>query len=173
MKEGTDRVKWERNGPLYELKQGTRVLVSLRYEALKTCIFYIGTQVFEIRRQGFWNPAYYITQHETEIASLKHQFWGSKGSIKFAEGTVYQVEYKYKNTLTLCIIDNNTEVLRYFVIQENNKRQAFLQLGIIMEDAERLLLLSTLAMVLFLSIFNEFNGKDGEDVIFDLIHLAS
>lgn len=173
MIEKANSLKWKRKGRLYELQQQGEILVQLQYEAAKNCLFKIGNQPFEVQRKGFWNPTYHVLQNETAIASLNHQFWGSKGLIHFQNGAIYQVEYKYKNILTLCISDNDSEILRYFVKSENNKQEGILQLGITMEDAERLLLLVTIAMVVFLSIFNEFNTDDGDEIALDLIHLAS
>ncbi|MFN7118052.1 MAG: hypothetical protein ACK4TA_14725 [Saprospiraceae bacterium] len=166
-------LRWERRDQHYELKQQHETLVRLQYDAIKDCVFSLGNQQYAIHRAGFWNPVYIILQQHKTIATLRHSFWGSGGNIQFSDSAVYQVEYKYKNTLTLCILDADKELLRYYVIKENNKNQGFLQLGIHMEDAERLLQLATLAMVVFLSIFNEFNSNGGDDVIIDLIHLAS
>ncbi len=116
---------------------------------------------YEIHREGFWNQRYIVTKDGKEEATLSHNFWGSKGRIQFAEGITFCSDYKYKNILTLRFLDGESEILRYHVEGDSGKQFAEFSLGIAIVDAEKLLLMTALGMVMFLNIFNEFNG--GED----------
>lgn len=69
-------------------------------------------------------------------------------------------------------MDGDLEILSYHVGMDNGKRNAVLNLGVAMVDADRLLLLTTLGMVIFLNIFNEFKDE-GDEADFLLLVTAS
>lgn len=160
-----ETLQWKKVDNTYFLTSREEELIILQYHPTHKNIFWIGDEAYEVVRSGFWSFRYTITKNGLPWAELKHRFWGSKGDITFADGSQYTSDYHYKNTLTLRFLDHEQEILRYHVGEEENKKKAILTPGIIMADGERLLQLSALGMIIFLSIFNEFDESGGGDLI--------
>lgn len=160
-----NNLTWKKVGDAYYLVSASEELVKLLYELTGTSSFWMNNDIYLVRRSGFWNQRYTVYNNNEEVVSVAHKFWGSKGKIQFSDGAQYVSDYNYKNTLTLRFLDNGTEILSYHVGSENGKQQTVLNLGIALIDAERLLILATLGMVMFLNIFNEFKEDDGDFLV--------
>lgn len=157
-----NNLTWQKKGDAYYLASPIEELVKLQYEPTGSTTFWLNQETFEVKRSGFWNQRYCVFKKNLEIVSVSHNFWGSKGSIKFSNGGYYTSDYTYKNTLTLLFLDGSTEILSYHVSKKNDKHEIILNLGIALVDAERVLILATLGMVMFLNIFNEFKEDNGD-----------
>jgi len=159
-------LSWKKTGDSYYLASRSEELVKLQYEPDNKIVFWMNNEVYEVRRSGLWNQRYSVSRNNREVVSVSHNFWGSKGKINFSDGAQYTSDYKYKNTLTLRFLEGDSEVLSYHVGLDGGKRNAVFNLGVAMVDADRLLLLAALGMVMFLNIFNEFNDEgDGADLL--------
>jgi hypothetical protein len=165
-------LSWKKTGDAYYLASPSEEFVKLLYEANKI-VFWTNEEVYEVRRSGLWNQRYTVCKNNQEVVSVSHNFWGSKGKISFSDGTLFTSEYKYKNTLTLRFLDRESEILSYHVGMEDGKRKTVFNLGVALVDAERLLLLATLGMVMFLNIFNEFKDSEDDADILLLVTAAS
>lgn len=155
-------MNWNKEGELYKLTNGNETLLTLRYSLSKATIFQIGKQQYTIEKKGFWRPYYLIYKGETLVATLRHDFWGSKGRLELANHTLYQVEYKFKSTLTLRFLHQEQEILSYHVETNGVVSKAVFRVGIVIVDEELLLVLAATGMTIFLGIFNEFNTDDGD-----------
>ncbi len=155
-------MNWIKEGELYKLVNGSETLLTLKYNLLRATIFHIANQEYSIEKKGFWRPYYLIYKGETLVATLRHDFWGSKGRLELANHTVYQVEYKFKNTLTLRFLHQDQEILSYHVETTGVVSKAVFRVGIVIVDEELLLVLAATGMTVFLGIFNEFNTDDGD-----------
>jgi hypothetical protein len=164
-KSSMNTLTWKKVGDAYYLASPSEELVKLQYELTGKNVFWLNHEVYEVRRSGFWNQRYAVYKNNQEVVSVSHNFWGSKGKIQFSDGTHYSSDYNYKNTLTLSFLDAGAEIVSYCVGTENGKQQTILNLGIALVDAERLLVLTTLGMVMFLNIFNEFKEDDGDFLV--------
>jgi hypothetical protein len=160
LKSNMNNLRWYKTGDAYYLASPAEELVKLQFELVGKTLFWMNHEVYEVRRSGFWNQRYAVYKNNKEVVSVSHNFWGSKGNIKFTDGIEYTSDYKYKNTLTLLFLDGDAEILSYHVGNEKGKHQTIFNPGIALVDAERLLLLATLGMVMFLNIFNEFKEDD-------------
>ena len=160
-----ENLAWKKKGDAYYLASPTQELVKLHYELIHKVVFWVSDEVYEVQRSGLWNQRYAVYRNNEEVLSVSHNFWGSKGKINFSDGSNYATDYKYKNNLTLRFLDGESEILSYSVGMENGKRKAIFDIGIALIDAERLLLLATLGMVMFLNIFSEFNDGLNNDLL--------
>lgn len=165
-------LQWKKVDNTYFLTSREEELIILQYHPINKNIFWIGDEAYEVVRKGFWSFRYTITKNNRPWAELKHRFWGSKGDITFVDGSHYTSDYQYKNILTLRFLDQSHEILRYHVGEVDNKKKAILTPGIIMADGERLLQLSALGMIIFLSIFNEFD-ESGDGDVASIVSFAS
>jgi hypothetical protein len=155
-------MNWNKEDELYKLTNGNETLLTLRYSLSKATIFQIGKQQYTIEKKGFWRPYYLIYKDETLVATLRHDFWGSKGRLELANHTLYQVEYKFKNTLTLRFLYQEQEILSYHVETNGVVSKAVFRVGVVIVDEELLLVLAATGMTIFLGIFNEFNTDDDD-----------
>lgn len=153
---------WRKVGDAYYLASAGEELVKLQYELVNKTTFWMNNEVYEVKRSGFWNQRYAVQRNHQEVVNVSHSFWGSTGKISFSDGTRYVSVYQYSNTLTMRFMEGSHEILRYHVGTESGIRKPVFTPGIALVDADKLLLLATLGMVMFLNIFNEFN--DGDDV---------
>jgi hypothetical protein len=163
---------WNKTGDLYYLESPSEKLVQLHYEPANKISFRINDESYELKRTGFWNQRYTVYKNNQVVVKLSHNFWGSTGKINFSDGTQYMSDYKNKNTLALRLLDGESEILSYQEGLEDGKRKAILLLGVALVDAEKILLLATLGMVMFLNIFNEFKDE-GDDAGFLLLATAA
>jgi hypothetical protein len=152
---------WKKTGDAYYLASPAEELVKLQFEDTDRAIFWMSNEIYEVKRSGFWNQRYTVLRDSQEMVSVSHTFWGSQGKLRFVDGARYDCDYNYKNTLTLRFLDTGSEILSYYVGKGGGKPQAIINLGIALVDAERLVILATLGMVMFLNIFNEFKEDDG------------
>lgn len=165
---------WTKSGDQYLLASPKQELVKLRYQSIGKTTFWLNEVTYEVKRSEFSNRRYTVYASDQQVLSLRNNFWGSKGIIQFPDGTQYLSDYTRKNTLTLHFLDPDTEILSYSVETSSGRQQVVLNLGWALLDADRLLLLATLGMVIFLNIFNEFNdGGDGADAFSMLTDVSS
>ncbi|MCZ8214896.1 MAG: hypothetical protein O9262_01590 [Cyclobacteriaceae bacterium] len=155
-------MNWSKEGELYKLINGRETLLTLKYNLLKASTFHIANQEYTIEKKGFWRPHYLIYKGDILVATLRHDFWGSKGKLELANHTMYQVEYKFKNTLTLRFLHQEQEILSYHVETNGVVSKAVFRVGVVIVDEELLLVLAATGMTIFLGIFNEFNTDDGD-----------
>ena len=95
-----------------------------------------------------------------------HSFWGSQGQIRFADGTHYRTDYQGKPLLTLRFLEEQSEILHYRVRGERGKLYAAFSLGYALLDADTLLTMAALGLVIFLDIFYEFTDGSEEENLF-------
>ena len=167
-----ENLSWTKSGNHYLMASTSQEFVKLQFQTTGESTFWMNEERYKVKKSGFWNQRYTVYTDNKEVLTLTHNFWGSKGTIHFSDGTQYQSDYAHKNILTLLFLDQHTEILRYSVDSKNGKHQAVLNLGLALVDADRLLLLATLGMVIFLNIFNEFNDSGGEADAFFMVSAA-
>lgn len=156
-----NNLAWRKLGDAYYLASPNEELVKIQLESGSKAVFWMNNEVYEVKRSGFWNQRYAITRGQREIAVVTHTFWGSTGKISLYDGTTCTSEYHYSSKLTMRFAEGSGEILRYQAVTENGVHKPVLTLGISMVDADKLLLLATLGMVMFLNFFNEFEN-DGD-----------
>ncbi len=159
-------LKWMKVDNVYLLTSSdSEVLIKLHFDLINVSSFEVNGESYFVKRKGFWNQRLSILHKDEEVVSVSHNFWGSKGLVRFGEGTSYQSHFKYKNILTLYLKDQESEILRYSVGGEPGKQFAEISIGIAIVDADKLLIMAGLGMIMFLNIFNEFNSGDDDGLI--------
>jgi hypothetical protein len=155
-------LKWIKEDQNYFLKSDDASLIKINITSVNFADFILNEKEFVIRKKGAWNPAYYVTESGKEIIKLTHSFWGSKGKIICWDDTVYKCEYINKGGLKVRFLDEENELLSYYLSLESKQQPINFNLGTSMEDAEKLLLLVALGMLLFTSLIGE-NYSNNED----------
>lgn len=153
-------VQWIREGRNYWLQSDGTSLISLTVHPATGSEFILNNRKYSIRTKGVWNPASYVSVNGSEILKLTHRFWGSKGTITFTDGTIYESEYTSKGGLQLCFLNAGHEILSFRIVFENKQPVLKFTMGIEVIDAEILLILAALGMTLFSSIFEEMTGEN-------------
>jgi hypothetical protein len=149
-------LQWTNDANRYLLKNGEELLVDLIHQKAGNYVFFINNNRYTITSKGFWNPKYEVVQGEKMVLQLTYGIWRSKGKIIFADGSEYQFDYQSKEGIRFRFLDQEKEIM-VFGIDYNNTQQLKVNfyVGIIMEDAEKLLLMSALGMSIFSSISKE------------------
>lgn len=156
-----EKMKWEQDGKNYQLKNEGSVLLELLLKSGGVTTFTIGKKEYHIKRKGFWGSMYVLQHKEEEILQLSFNFWTSKGKIVCKDGLVYNCTFKCKKDFTLRFSENDNEILSFTKSLQNNKPHLSFLIGISLIDAEQLLLLSALGLVIIQTIFpDEANGDD-------------
>lgn len=153
-------LKWKKSGDAYYLSTSTENLVRLHYEHMGHIVFWINREPFEVKQSGFWAQRYAVFKDGNKLVSLSDRFLGSTGEIRFSDGTRYSCLYNQYREFTLHFFDDKNEILNYYLVEEHGKKQAALQLGTTLWDAERLLVLASLGMVVLLFLFEEFKENN-------------
>lgn len=153
-------LQWTREKDTCWLKDQETTLLTLHLQQGGAAECLIQEKPYKICRKGFWNPAYQILQKETPILTVTHGFWGSSGKINFSDGSVCTMEYKNRNGLKLFFMDQEKEILSFGTVLQNHQHTITFHIGIAMEDAEKLLLLSALGMTIFSCMVKENISDD-------------
>ena len=156
-----ENLSWKKTVDAYFLTSPSEELIKLCYDVDIKKVFWIKDDEYVVKRSGLWNQRYTVYKSNQEVLWVSHDFWGSKGKIKFSDGTQYESDYKYMNTLTLRFFDGESEILSYHVGREEKKRKAIFNPGIALVDTDTILMLSALGMVMFQNLLDEFS--DGCD----------
>jgi hypothetical protein len=168
-----DNLVWIKEGEKYFLKTENNVLIVLTHQTIANAIVTINQKNYSIYRKGSWRPAFYIKEEETEIVKLSHNFWGSNGKIICWDDTVYKCEYLNKGGLKLRFLDGENELFSYNLTVEPQKQTISFSIGNSMEDAEKLLLLVALGMVLFASLVGDNISSNDDNATMMLMVAAS
>lgn len=157
----TDSLRWEGSKPTYFLLSNSALLLELTYAQNGIIDVKIHDRRFEIRRNGFWNPVYTISEAEQLLLQLKHQFWGSKAIIT---GLEENLELSYINDPFLSLLINKGEekVLRYALLMLPKTLQFNIELGTALLEVDVLLLLITLCFLLTKDIVFEYQGASSD-----------
>ena len=161
-----DNLKWLKIGSDYRLISPTDELIRLAYEPLGRTTFTINGEMYAVERTGSWNLRYRLTGRQGEITTVSHTFWGSHGDIRFADGTSYHIDYPRKPLLTLRFLEEQSEILHYRVSGERGQLYAVFSLGYALLDADKVLTMAALGLVIFLDIFHEFNEGSEQENLF-------
>ena len=154
-------LKWISNGENHYLKNDEETLVDLIIAPLKKPSFIINQKKYIVSCKGFWNPAYIIHCEEQEIVKITHSLWGGNGRIIFNDGKTYNTNYTNKGGLKLRFLKDENEILTYRIEFVNKKPVLAFSIGTTMIDAEKILILSAIGMIIFSSIFKEMaTGSD-------------
>ena len=156
-------LKWVKEDQKYFLKNDHTLLLTLNFHAAAIADFILNEKEYLVNRKGSWNPAYYVTASGKEIIKLTHSFWGSRGKIICWDNTVYKCEYINKGGLKVRFLDGENELFSYYLSTETKQLTISFNIGTHMEDAEKLLLLSVLGMVLFTSLAGENFSKNDDN----------
>jgi hypothetical protein len=161
-------LQWTNEGNRYLLKNGDEVMVDLVHNVSGNDSFFINHNRYSISRKGFWNPGYEIEQQGKTVLQLTYGIWKSTGKIIFSDASEYQSDYQSKNGLKLRFLDKENEIMVFgidFSYPQQLKMNFYV--GIVMEDAEKLLILAALGMSVFSSVYREMIG--GNDVAFHIV----
>lgn len=164
-------LQWIIEGEKHFLKNDYETLIDLTINALKKPSFIINQKHYTVRSNGFWNPSYIVSCTEHEVARVTHILWGSGGQIFFNDGKIYTTSYTNKGGLKLKFLKDENEILVYGIEFINKKPALVFNIGTTMIDAERILILSAIGMIIFSTIFKEM--ADGSDAGSDLILLSA
>ncbi len=164
-------LKWTSQGEKHYLKNDEETLVDLTINPLKKPSFIINQKQYIVSNEGFWNPSYIINCNEQEIVKISHSLWGSGGRIIFNDGKIYTTKFTNKGGLKLKFLQDENEILVYGIEFVNKKPVLNFSIGTIMIDAEKILILSAIGMIMFSSIFKEMAG--GGDAGADLMLLTA
>lgn len=155
-------LRWVKEGEKYFLKSDDTSLIILNISPQAGADFILNEKEYVIKRRGIWNPAYYVTESGIEILKLTHSFWGSKGRIICWDDTIYKCEYLNKGGLKVRFLEEENELLSYYLSLEEKQQKISFSIGNYMEDGEKLLLLVAFGMVLFTSLVGE-NYSNNDD----------
>jgi hypothetical protein len=153
-------VQWTREVDRYQLKNEDNTLVDLSMPISGQAVFTMGSKTYQVIKKGFWNPVYHLIQDSQLILKLTHSFWGSNGRIAFEDGAVYTNHYKTKDGLKMVIMEQDNEVLSYSIAFQKKERKTAFHFGSSIIDAEKILILAALGMVVFSSFFREAYPDD-------------
>jgi len=142
------------------LSNGTLDLVHLSFQENGKSIFSISNNKYHIELKGFWLPQYVITSNNNVILSVKHDFWGSSGTISFNDGTSYKCKYSGTTSRSLAFLSNEYELLTYQFNLNNGIIKIQLRIGTELIDADKLLILCTLGYVMYSNILSEGEMSD-------------
>lgn len=164
-------MKWINNGEKHYLKNDEETLVDLIITPLKKPNFIINQKKYTVSNKGFWNPFYIVSCNEQEVAKITHSLWGSGGRIVFDNSKTYTTKFTNKGGLKLRFLKDENEILVYGIEFVNKKPVMTFSIGTSMIDAEKILILSAIGMIIFSTIFKEMAG--GSDAGSDLILLSA
>ena len=154
-------IKWQIKDYQYTLESENETLVSLTNIPGKNPVFKINNEEYIVSLKGFWNPSYYIHCNQQEIAKITHSMWVSKGTISLHDGTEYISKYSNKGGLSLTFWHDETVVLKYSIGIENKKPILNFSIGTALIDADKLLIISTIGMIIFSGVYKEMSsGSD-------------
>lgn len=152
---------WAKESGKYYLKNEDEVLVELYTNRSGKSFFKIDQRQYTVERKGFWSAHYYVFEAEKDVLKVIHNFWGSNGKIILNDGTFYNSIYTNRNGIVeMSFTDRDNHILSFRTFILNKKREIHFSLGIAMIDADSLLLLSALGMLLFHTLFNEDSNDD-------------
>lgn len=160
----SDSLRWEGQKPTYRLFSAEAMLLELIYANNGIIDVKINDRRFEIRRNGFWNPVYTISEAEQLLLQLKHQFWGSKAIITGLEENL-ELSYINDPLLSLLITKGEEKVLRYALSMLPKKPPFKIELGAALLDVDVLLLLITLCFLLTKDIVAEYRGTSNDTLM--------
>lgn len=164
-------LKWTSEGEKHYLKSDTETLIDLTIVPLKKPSFIINQQQYTVSSKGFWNPSYIVSWNEQEVVKVSHSLWGNGGRIVFTDGKIYTTKFTNKGGLKLKFLKDENEILVYGIEFINKKPTLVFNIGTTMIDAEKILILSAIGMIIFSTIFKEMAG--GSDAGSDLILLSA
>ena len=154
-------IQWQIKETKFTLESENETLVHLTNIPGKNPVFRINNTEYIVSLKGFWNPSYYIHCNQQEIVKITHSMWVSKGTIAFQDGTNYVSKYSNKGGLSLTFWHQETEILKYSIGFENKKPILNFTIGTAIIDADKLLILSTIGMIIFSGVFKEMaSGND-------------
>lgn len=157
-------LKWIKEDKRYLLKSDESSMIDLTITSAGAASFFIANKQYQVSKKGFFSPAYIVQSEGEEILKLSHGFWGSSGRIAFSDGSVYTSEYKNKGGLKMRFMDGENEILSYGRNVENKKLVPSFSIGISMVDADKLLILAALGVIIFQCLFSE--DSSGDDAAF-------
>lgn len=163
---------WTKVGEKHFLKNDDATLIELVMLTHDTATCIMGDKVFNIQKKGFWRHTYSIVNNAVEVAKLTHQFWGSNGTILFADGSSYSLTYTTGSNFKLIFREGENVIITFGTKMVNNSLAITYNIGISMIDAEKLLLLSSLGMVIFYSMCKE-NLTDDDTNTLNLLILTA
>ena len=161
-----ENLKWFSEGSKFSLKNGDETIMKLSINLAGESICNINDREYQIYKKGAWNSLYYVFADGQEIARLCHGIWGSSGKIAFADGAEYNVAYRSKDGFKIRFMDEENEILEYGVVIMGIRTTMKFKVGISMIDAEKLLLLAALGMIIFFPILKEITGGTDGDMLF-------
>ena len=154
-------IKWINQGEKHYLKNDEETLIELTIIPLKKPSFIINQKQYNVSSKGFWNPSYIVSCNEQEVVKVSHSLWGNGGRIVFADAKIYTTKYTNKGGLKLKFLKDENEILVYGIEFINKKPILSFNIGTTMIDAEKILILSAIGMIIFSSIFKEMaTGSD-------------
>ena len=154
-------IKWVNEGEKHYLKSDAETLIDLTIIPLKKPSFIINQQKYTVSNKGFWNPAYVISCNDQEVVKITHSIWGGNGKVVFSDGEISSTHYSNKGGLKLRFLKDENELLVYGIEFVNKKPVLTFNIGTTLIDAEKILLLSAIGMIIFSTIFNEVaTGSD-------------
>jgi len=163
---------WTKTGDAYYLASSTEELVKLQFDGSSKIIFWMNNEVYEVRRLGWWSRSIAILHKHQEVLVATQRSCGSGGTVTFADGAQFLIDYKSSGPFVLRVMDGQSEILRYRASEDHGQKTAILTLGITLIDAERLLQLATLGMVLFLTRFKDCRTSGNDEDILLLVTAA-
>jgi len=154
-------IQWVTEGEKHYLKSDTETLIDLTIIPLKKPSFIINQKQYTVSHKGFWNPAYIISCNEQEPVKITNSLWGGDGRIVFSDGEICTTHYTYKGGLKLRFLKDENELLVYSIEFVHKKPVLTFKIGTTLVDAEKVLLLSAIGMIMFSPIFEEMiTGSD-------------
>ena len=158
----SDSLRWEGQKPTYRLFSAEAMLLELIYTHQGIIDVKINDHWFVIRKSGFWNPMYTISENEQVYLQMKHQFWGSKAIISGLEENL-ELSYLNDPLLSLLIAKGEEKVLRYALSMLPDTPAFKIELGTAFLEVDLLLLLITLCFLLTKDIVAEYRGASSDN----------
>ncbi len=153
-------LQWTKEGDKHLLKNDGTAQIELTIQSggKSNCI--INGIQYTISSKGFWQPIYQIKKDDVEILKLTHSFWGSNGTLHFEDRSTYSLKYTTGSNFKLIFRDADDDIITFGTTRVNNKLEMTYNIGISVVDADKVLLLSALGMVIFSGMYREPMSDD-------------
>ncbi len=137
------------------LESGGEPLIEMIDEKISKSIFEWNGKEYSIRNEGFWRPRTVIKKEGDVLLTLTRHSFGSKGTITFANGSVYTCKIKNSPLVQLSFFDAQDKECLNYKLDANAKPKTVMNIPDTSVDETELLMLVILGCFSFKGIAME------------------
>ncbi len=145
-------LRWKKLTDTFTLMLDNETLVQLHYTNCTHATFQLGSDMYTVVVEGRWRPRYLVTKNNAPVISVSTSLWRNHGTISMRSGEVYEIEYGFKDGVTVRFYDQQQEILIYNECDNQETGQIKFQVGTALVDGEKVVLLATLGLIMFSSM---------------------